>query len=104
MRFLSAPWLALLEDDAWLSHARHANAMARRLADRLAAIPGAEMLLPTEANGVFVNLPDSAIAKLRGAGWVFYTFIGGGARFMCSWATQEQAVEALAHDMAQALA
>ncbi|MDP2169027.1 MAG: low specificity L-threonine aldolase [Rhodocyclaceae bacterium] len=103
MRFLSAPWLALLEDDTWLRHARHANAMARKLADRLAAIPGAEMLLPTEANGVFVNLPDAAITKLRGAGWVFYTFIGGGARFMCSWATQEDAVEALAHDMAQAL-
>ncbi|MDO9601027.1 MAG: beta-eliminating lyase-related protein, partial [Rhodocyclaceae bacterium] len=103
MRFLSAPWLALLEDDTWLSHARHANAMARRLADHLAAIPGAEMLLPTEANGVFVNLPDAAITKLRAAGWVFYTFIGGGARFMCSWATREDAVDALAHDMAQAL-
>jgi threonine aldolase len=103
MRFLSAPWLAMLEDDTWLRHARHANAMARRLAERLSAIPGAEMLLPTEANGVFVNLPESAVAALRAAGWVFYTFIGGGARFMCSWATQEDAVEALAHDMAQAL-
>lgn len=99
MRFLSAPWLAMLEQDAWLNHARHANAMARRLADHLSAIAGAEMLLPIEANGVFVNLPDTAVKALRAAGWVFYTFIGGGARFMCSWATEEAAVDALAADM-----
>lgn len=103
MRFLSAPWLAMLEGDVWLKHARHANAMARRLADRIGRIPGAEMLLPSEANGVFVNLPEPALASLRAAGWVFYTFIGGGARFMCSWARTEAAVDALADDIARAL-
>jgi threonine aldolase len=48
MRFLSAPWLGILENGAWLRHAAHANAMARRLAaglaevDRMAgAFPGA---------------------------------------------------------------
>ena len=61
------------------------------------------MLLPTEANGVFVNLPESALQALRASGWVFYTFIGGGARFMCSWATEEAAIDALAADMANAL-
>ena len=35
MRLVTAPWLALLEDDVWLSNARHANAMARRLAERI---------------------------------------------------------------------
>lgn len=103
MRFLSAPWLAMLEDEVWLHHARHANAMARRLAGRVSLIAGAEMLLPTEANGVFVNLPATALAALRAAGWVFYTFIGGGARFMCSWATTEAAVDALADDIERAL-
>jgi threonine aldolase len=103
MRFLAAPWLAMLDDDQWLRHAGHANAMARRLAERIAGVAGAEMLLPTEANGVFVNLPAPAIEALRAAGWVFYTFIGGGARFMCSWATQEAAVDALAADLGRAL-
>jgi threonine aldolase len=102
MRFLSAPWLAMLENDNWLLRAGHANAMARRLAERLASIAGAEMLLPTEANGVFVNLPDAAVSRLK-TDWTFYTFIGGGARFMCSWATSEAAVEALATDIARAL-
>lgn len=104
MRYLSAPWLAMLEDDNWLQHAAHANAMARRLSDKVAAIPGAEMLLPTEANGVFVSLPESAIERIKTAGWSFYTFIGGGARFMCSWATTEAAVDHLAADIASALA
>jgi threonine aldolase len=104
MRFVSAPWLAMLENNLWLRHAAHANAMARRLSDKVAGIAGAEMLLPTEANGVFVNLPLAAIARLKAAGWSFYTFIGGGARFMCSWATQEAAVDHLASDIERALA
>ncbi|MEY4413346.1 MAG: hypothetical protein RIQ53_639 [Pseudomonadota bacterium] len=104
MRYLSGPWLAMLEGGTWLRHAAHANAMAQRLARHLAALPGAERLLPTEANGVFVNLPEPAIARLRAAGWAFYTFIGGGARFMCSWATTPEAVDHLAHDIGQALA
>jgi threonine aldolase len=103
MRFLSAPWLAMLSDDRWLQHAAHANAMAKRLSDKVAAIAGAHILLPTEANGVFLNLPASAIAHLKSAGWVFYTFIGGGARFMCSWATTEAAVDHLASDIKNAL-
>src|SRR5437588_6174554 len=31
MRFLSAPWLGMLKDGAWLKHAGHANAMAHLL-------------------------------------------------------------------------
>lgn len=103
MRFLSAPWLAMLGHDHWLHHARHANAMAQRLAQKIAGIAGAEMLLPTEANGVFVNLPQEALTRLKAAGWDFYTFIGGGARFMCSWATREAAVDHLAADIERAL-
>jgi threonine aldolase len=104
MRFLSAPWLAMLSDDCWLRHAAHANAMARRLSDKIAAAAGARLLMPTEANGVFLNLPEPAIARLKSRGWVFYTFIGGGARFMCSWATTEAAVDHLAFDIENALA
>jgi len=100
MRFLSAPWLGMLEGDAWLRHARHANAMARRLADGLAAIPAAKLLFPVEANGVFAELPATAIDGLRARGWRFYTFIGaGGARFMCAWDTTPARVDALLADL-----
>ena len=103
MRFLSAPWLSMIRDGVWIRHASHANAMAERLAEKIAGIAGAELLLPTEANGVFVNLPEYARDKLKAKGWAFYTFIGGGARFMCSWATHDAAIEHLAHDIEQAI-
>ena len=100
MRFLSAPWLGVLDDDAWLRHARHANAMARRLADGLASIKGASLLFPVEANGVFATLPAVVQDGLRALGWRFYTFIGaGGARFMCAWDTAPQRVDALIADI-----
>jgi threonine aldolase len=100
MRFLSAPWLGMLEGDAWLRHAAHANAMAQRLATGLAGIPGARLLFPVEANGVFVALPDAVQQGLRERGWRFYTFIAaGGARFMCAWDTQPESVDALLADL-----
>ncbi len=100
MRFLSAPWLGMLEDGAWRRHAAHANAMAQRLAAGLAGIPGAKLLFPVEANGVFVALPDSVQAGLRQRGWRFYTFIAaGGARLMCAWDTQPESVDALLADL-----
>jgi threonine aldolase len=100
MRFLSAPWLAMLRDGTWLRHARHANAMARRLASALATHPTLHVLYPVEANAVFVQLPDDAVARLRAQGWQFLTSIGGGARFVCSWVTTEAAVDRLAQAIA----
>ena len=100
MRFLSAPWLGILENDVWLKHARHANAMAQRLAAGLQQVPGATLLFPVEANGVFCELPLPVLDGLRTRGWRFYTFIGaGGARFMCGWDTLPASVDALLADV-----
>ena len=100
MRFLSAPWLGLLEDNAWLRHAGHANAMAQRLAAGLGEIDGARLMFPVESNGVFCELPPAVLAGLRQRGWRFYTFIGaGGARFMCGWDTRPESVDALLADI-----
>jgi threonine aldolase len=99
MRFLAAPWLAVLEDGAWLRHAAHANAMARRLRDALAPVPGARLLAPVEANGVFVDLPRPVIEGLHAKGWRFHVFVGDtGARLMCAWDTPAEAVDAFAAD------
>lgn len=51
--------------------------------------------------GKLAELSDPIVKAL---GWTFYTFIGGGARFMCSWATTEEAVDHLAHDLETVLA
>lgn len=103
MRYLTAPWLGMLRDDAWLRHAGHANAMARRLGEGLARLPGVEMLYPVQANAVFLRLPQAAIEALRQECWAFYQFIGtGGARFVCSWNTSPQVVDELIASVARA--
>ena len=100
MRFLTAPWLGLLTDSAWLRHARQGNAMAARLAEGLAGIPGVELLHPADANAVFAALSPKVHRHLAERGWKYYTFIGlGSARFMCSWATTEDDVDALLGDI-----
>ncbi|MCP5248078.1 MAG: low specificity L-threonine aldolase [Candidatus Accumulibacter sp.] len=102
MRFLSAPWLGILENGAWLRHAAHANAMAQRLASGLVGITGLRLLFPVEANGVFVELPSGVEQGLRARGWLFYTFIAaGGARFMCGWDTAPETVDRLLADIRQ---
>lgn len=102
MRFLSAPWIGLLESGAWLKNAVHANHSAAILEERLSAIPGIKLKFPREANAIFVEMPPEVCEKLRVAGWRFYTFIGaGGARFLCSWRTTESEIDALVSDIAR---
>ena len=104
MRFLSAPWVGLLEDGAWLRHARHSNSMAALLEAKLRPLPGVQILFPREANAVFAELPLPAIAHLRTQGWLFYTFIGaGGCRLMCSWDTLPEDIELFVADLTAAL-
>lgn len=53
MRFLSAQLEAYLENDLWLRNARNANAMARRLRDKIK--DSIEIVRPVDANIVFVR-------------------------------------------------
>lgn len=99
MRYLAAPWTGLLESGAWLKNAAHANGCATTLAKNLELIDGVRILYPVEANSVFLELPEPVITGLRRRGWKFYTFIGGAARFMCSWETTEADVRDLVRDV-----
>jgi threonine aldolase len=99
MRFLSAPWVGMIESGAWLRNAQHANECARQLAKGLEGIAGVEIVGPPEANAVFVKAPDEILDALRQKGWKFYTFIGGAARFMCAWDTDLKRVDELCRDM-----
>jgi threonine aldolase len=104
MRFLSAPWVGMLEKGAWLRNAAHANAMAKKLEAGLRTLPQMQVMFPCQANSVFVKMPSSVADKLHECGWRFYTFIGeGGCRLMCSWDTQEEDVKAFVADARVAL-
>lgn len=105
MRFLSAPWLGMLTERAWIRRAEHANAMARRLADGLRGLENVRVLFPVEANGVFADLPAAVSTGLQQRGWRFYNFIAaGGARFMCAWDTQPETVDRFLADVRMLLA
>jgi threonine aldolase len=97
MRFLSAQVVALLEGGLWARSAGHANAMAARLAERVAAIPGVTVTRPAQANAVFAVLPPDVADVVR-AQFPFYTWdeATGEVRWMCSWDTSEDDVEAFA--------
>lgn len=100
MRLVSAAWLGLLEGDVWLANARHANAMADRLAAGLEGLPGVKLLAPVEANGVFADIPQELQRALRAKGWQFYTIFGEtGCRLMCAWDTEPATVDCFIADV-----
>lgn len=72
MRFISAQLEAYLTDGLWLKLARHANAMAQRIAQGLAAVPGVSLQHPVEDNEVFAQMPQTMVVGLREAGFGFY--------------------------------
>lgn len=78
MRFLSAQMDAYLTDELWLDNARHANAMARQMADGLAGIDDVEFLYQVEANELFVHMPKALRDGLEGDGFKFYAWPPGG--------------------------
>jgi threonine aldolase len=97
MRFLAAQFDALLTDELWLRCAGHANAMAARLADALRDMPGLEVTRPVQSNAVFAVLPPQATASLQRQ-YAFYVWdeTAGEVRWMCSWDTTEEDVDAFA--------
>lgn len=103
MRFLSAPWVGMLQDGAWLRHARHANEMAQRLAAGLQKITNVKISYPVQSNAVFASIPKPAEARLHERGWHFYTGVvtPGESRLMCSWDTTPEDVDWLVADLQQ---
>jgi threonine aldolase len=102
-RFLAAQFVALLEGDLWLRGAAHANAMAQRLTAAVLEVPGVRITQPVQANGIFAILPPSATAQLQ-RDWRFYTWDEetGEVRWMCSWDTTPEEVDAFAAAIARA--
>jgi threonine aldolase len=105
MRFVSAQLVALLEGDLWLRSARHANAMATRLAAAVRALPGVRITQPVQANAVFAILDREVADRLRER-FRFYDWdpATGEVRWMCAFDTTEADVDAFAAALAEELA
>ena len=91
MRFVAAQFQAYLSGNLWLRNARHANRMARLLAQMAGAVPGVEIVQRVEANSVFARLPQAAIAPLQEK-FFFYVWNEERreVRWMCSFDTEEK--------------
>ncbi|HEY7097357.1 MAG TPA: low specificity L-threonine aldolase [Terriglobales bacterium] len=97
MRFISVQLEALLTDDLWLKNAQHSNRMAKLLEEQVRGIAGLKIVYPVEANGVFVQVPKEAIAKIQKQ-YFFYVWDEeeGVVRWMCSFDTTEDDVREFA--------
>jgi threonine aldolase len=93
MRFVSAQFLAYFENDLWKKNAAHANAMASLLAGELSKIKGVSLSVKTEANGVFIIIPEYAVKTLR-QNYFFYMWNDAisEARLVTSFDTTEEDV------------
>lgn len=92
-RYASVQLTAYVETGLWRRNAERANRLAARVA---AAAPGL-LSVPFETNQVFMNLGEERIAALSRE-FGFYRWgpeSSGEVRFVCSWDTPEEDVDAL---------
>ncbi len=91
-RYLAAQILAMLEDGVWLRNARAANATAAMLGEAA----GDRLVLPVEANEVFLRVTADEAQRLREQGFDFYDWGPGEARLVTAWDSDPAHVESLA--------
>lgn len=94
MRYISAQFLAYLEDGQWNSTASHANAMAQLMAKRVSGIKGVTITQPVQANAVFATIPAELIQPLQKE-YFFYIWDEDRSevRWMTSWDTSEEDID-----------
>lgn len=100
MRFIAAQAEALLGDQLWLELAETANMRAREFSNIICSVEGVSLAHSVDGNEVFASLPDDVERRLRAAGGVFYPWIDGSHRFVCSWATPKSDLDALSSALA----
>ncbi|WP_295584813.1 low specificity L-threonine aldolase [uncultured Oscillibacter sp.] len=103
-RLLGVQFKALLQDNLYFDMARHANEMAFRLRDGMAAL-GYSFPVASPTNQQFPVLPNTVAKQLEEMGYAFeaqevvdetHTLV----RFVTSWATPAEAVEQFLKDLA----
>ena len=103
MRFAAAQLMAYVEDGLFVRLAAHANALAAQLGRGLAALPGAHLIAPVQANLVFVAMPEAAIKSLAAAGIRFARRAGNVIRLVTRFDGTEAEVDQLIALARQAL-
>ncbi|HXF29347.1 MAG TPA: aminotransferase class V-fold PLP-dependent enzyme [Chlamydiales bacterium] len=93
MRFLSAQFTALFENDLWKKNALQSNQMAKLFERELKKIKEVEIVEPVETNALFVKMPKKAMLQLQKESYFgIWNKQESIARFMTTWDTEESDV------------
>jgi len=104
-RLFGVQFQALMEDGLYFENARHANELAFRLRDGIAAL-GYEFSIPSPSNQQFPVFPNTVVEQLWAKGYEFETgFVPvpdgyTSVRLIASWATPESAIDDFLKDLA----
>lgn len=106
MRFASAQFDGYFHNDHWLENARHANAMAQRLASGLDAKPDTRLAWQCQSNEVFAIVNERKAKAAEKAGAMFHQWPSDSLpqqqqpaedewliRLVCSYRSNEKEVE-----------
>jgi threonine aldolase len=93
MRFISAQFEALLEDDLWIENGRRANAAARALETAVGDLPFVSVAFPVQANTVFARIPLALLEPLQQESFFWpWDERAGLVRWMCAFDTEAEDV------------
>ncbi len=94
MRFISAQFIAYLENDLWERNAKNSNNMAQLLYKKICQFDEIKITQPVEANGIFAIVPEKIIEPLLQE-YFFYAWNEkkNEFRWMTSFDTKEEDIE-----------
>lgn len=100
MRFVSAQFLAYLNDDLYLKMAEHSNEMAKYFESRLKKFDFIEITSPVDSNMLFIKLPVS-IANELSAKYLFHIFDkrNNVARFVTAFDTSKEDIDGFINEV-----
>jgi len=94
MRFISAQFEALLEDDLWIENGRRAVEAARKLHAAVRGLPFVQVAFPVEANAVFARIPLAMLEPLQKASFFWpWDEREGLVRWMCAFDSRPEDVD-----------
>ncbi len=116
-RLLSSQFQGWFADDHWLELARKANGAAQRLAHGVRRMNAMRLAWEVDGNELFIVMPEETEQKLLGQGFRFYRWRHESmaadrkpaagevlCRFVCSWQTENAAVDAFLEAASKAAA
>ncbi len=90
MRFVSAQFIAYLENDLWKKTASQSNKMAKLLEKEIAQIPEIKITQAVESNGIFAIVPEHIIKPLQEQ---FFFYVWDEAKNEVRWMTSFDTIE-----------